>query len=233
MNNSLEAVVKHMIKLNNHNTNISFPALVVNTSKLDDGFIDVNPVVNYTNPLTADTIKFPTLMDVRVVFPSSRTSSICFPLVQGDTVLILVQSTNTSDFINGNVQQHDPDFLSYGDLSNVVALVGFTPYQDSCFSPNNYNGDFNNQDLNIVHNKNTDNEAIISINTDGDVSLKSPTKVIIESKEVQVIADKVEANSAIISTDGDVEIQGKSVKQFMDNHTHTDAEGRPTSTPNN
>lgn len=233
MNNSLEAVVKHMIKLNNHNTNISFPALVVNTSKLDDGFIDVNPVVNYTNPLTADTIKFPTLMDVRVVFPSSRTSSICFPLVQGDTVLILVQSTNTSDFINGNVQQHDPDFLSYGDLSNVVALVGFTPYQDSCFSPNNYKGEFNNQDLNIVHNKNTDNEAIISINTDGDISLKSPTKVIVESKEVQVISDRVEANSAVISTDGDVEIQGKSVKQFMDSHTHTDAEGRPTSTPNN
>jgi len=205
----------------------------VNTSKLDDGFIDVNPVVNYTNPLTADTIKFPTLMDVRVVFPSSRTSSICFPLVQGDTVLILVQSTSTSDFINGNVQQHDPDFLSYGDLSNVVALVGFTPYQDSCFNPNNYKGDFNNQDLNIVHNKNTDNEAIISINTDGDISLKSPTKVIVESKEVQVIADRVEANSAVISTDGDVEIQGKSVKQFMDSHTHTDAEGRPTSTPNN
>lgn len=233
MNNSLEAVVKHMIKLNNHNTNISFPALVVNTSKLDDGFIDVNPIVNYTNPLTADTIKFPTLMDVRVVFPSSRTSSICFPLVQGDTVLILVQSTNTSDFINGNIQQHDPDFLSYGDLSNVVALVGFTPYQDSCFNPNNYKGDFNNQDLNIVHNKNTDNEAIISINTDGDISLKSPTKVTVESKEVQVIADRVEANSAVISTDGDVEIQGKSVKQFMDSHTHTDAEGRLTSTPNN
>ena len=231
MKNSLEAIIKHMIKLNNHNTNISFPALVVNTSKLDDGLIDVNPVVNYTNPLTADTIKFPTLMDVRVVFPSSKTSTVCFPLAQGDTVLILVQSTNTSDFINGNVQQHDPDFLSYGDLSNVVALVGFTPYQESCFNPNNYKNEFNNQDLNIVHNKNTDNEAIVSINTDGDISLKSPTRVIVESKEVEVLADRIEANNAVIATQGDVEIQGMSVKQFMDTHTHIGNQGSPTSPP--
>ena len=110
--------------------------------------------------------------------------------------------------------------------------MGFTPFQESPFNPNNYSNDFNNQDLNIVHNKNTNNEVIISINTDGDISLKSPTKVIVESKVVEVVADSIEANSATITTQGDVEIQGKSVNEFMLKHTHTGNQGSPTSPPN-
>ena len=233
MANTIESLVRHMITQNNHNTKISFPAVVINVDNLKDGLIDVQPIVNYQNPLTTDTMEYPALYDVPVLFPSTKNTSICFPINQGDFVDLLIQSTDIQKFVLGNTEPHDPDFLSYGNLANVVAMVGFTPYQKSCLNPINYKGDFNNQDLNIVHNKNTDNEAIISINTDGDISLKSSTKVIVESKEVQVIADRVEANSAVISTDGDVEIQGMSVKQFMDNHTHTDAEGRPTSAPNN
>ena len=222
---SLEAVVKHMISLNNHKINISMPAIVVGTDKLIDGLVDVKPVVNYTNPLTGETIKYPTLRGVSLLFPSTNTSSFSFPVAQGDSVLLVFQSVNTKDFIGGNTKQHDPDFNSFGDLSNVVAIVGFTPYQQSAFNPNNYTNDFNNQDLNIVHNKNTDNEAIISINTDGDITLKSPTKVVVESKVVEVVADK-------LTTQGDVEIQGKSVNEFMLKHTHIGNQGSPTSPPN-
>lgn len=230
---SVESVAKHLIKLNNHKTNISFPAIVVNTDKLEDGFIDVKPIVNLMNSVTGDTIEYPTMRNIRVMFPSSKNTTICFPLVQGDTVDLLFQSVDIEDFINGNTKPHDPFSTGYGNLKNVVAMVGFAPYQESCFNPNNYKNDFNNQNLNIVHNKNTDNEAIISINIDGNISLKSPTKVIIESPKVEVIADEVEANKALIKTQGDIEIQGKSVKQFMDTHKHTDAEGRLTSAPNN
>lgn len=228
---SVESVAKHLIKLNNHKTNISFPAIVVNTDKLEDGFIDVKPIVNLMNSVTGDTIEYPTMRNIRVMFPSSKNTTICFPLVQGDTVDLLFQSVDVEDFINGNTKPHDPFSTGYGNLKNVVAMVGFTPYQESCFNPNNYKNEFNNQDLNIVHNKNTDNEAIVSINTDGDISLKSPTRVIVESKEVEVIADRIEANNSVIATQGDVEIQGMSVKQFMDTHTHIGNEGRPTSTP--
>lgn len=230
---SLESIVKHMIKLNNHKTNISFPAVIVGTEKLDDGLVDVKPLVNYTNPLTGESIKYPTMRGVSLLFPSTKLSTISFPVAHGDTVLLVFQTVSINTFVNGNTKQHDPDFAAYGDLSNVVALVGFTPYQQSPFNPNNYSNDFNNQDLNIVHNKGTDKEAIISINTDGDITLKSPTKVIVESNTVEVIADKVEANNAVISTQGDVEIQGKSVFQFMETHTHIGNQGSPTSPPNN
>lgn len=233
MSLNIDSVIQQMINHNNQNMNISFPAKVVGVERLADGFIDVQPIVDYTNPLNFESSPYPVIRDVSILSQNTNNTSIVFPVSQGDLVDLLVQSVSIQDYVNGNSEQHEAYLLSYGNLANVVALVGFTPYQQSPFNPNNYSNDFNNQDLNIVHNKGTDKEAIISINTDGDITLKSPTKVIVESNTVEVIADKVEANNAVISTQGDVEIAGKSVKQFMETHTHIGNQGSPTSPPNN
>lgn len=215
--------------------NISFPALIVGVENLEDGLVDVQPIVNYINPLSRESFEYPIIYGVSLIFPNTNNSTICFPVNQGDTVDLVVQSVDIQSFINGDTGTHDSSFLPFGNLANIVAQVGFTPYQKSCLNPNNYKNEFNNQDLNIVHNKNSDNEAIVSINTDGDITLKSPTKVLVESPKVEVLADEVEANNAVISTQGDVEIQGRSVNQFMNNydlHTHIGNQGSPTSTPN-
>ena len=144
MRGSLESIIKHMIKLNNHKTNISFPAVVVNTDNLKDGFIDVKPVVNFMNSATGDTIEYPVISNVSVMFPTSKNTTICFPLVQGDTVDLLFQSVDIQNFTSGDTEPHDPFSTGYGNLANVVAIVGFTPYQQSCFNPINYKNDFNN-----------------------------------------------------------------------------------------
>jgi len=232
MAHSIESVIKHMITQNNHNMNISFPAVVINTDKLEDGLVDVQPVVNYSNPLNNETVPYPVIYDVSLVFPSSKNSTICFPVNQGDFVDLLIQSSDIQKFVSGSSGIHDPNFLSHGNLANVVAIVGFAPYQESCFNPNNYKNDFDNQDLNIIHNKNTSNEVSISLKSDGDILLRSPTRVVVESKEVEVLSDRIKANNAVIETQGDVEIQGRSVKQFMDSHTHIGNQGSPTSAPN-
>ena len=232
MKDTVASLIRNMVKENNHNMNISFPAVVVGIERLEDGFIDVKPVVRYSNSFTGETTDYPILREIPLINPSTKNSTICFPINQGDYVDLLIQSVDIQKFVNGDGDIHDPDIPAYGNLANVVAIVGFTPYQQSAFNPNNYANDFNNQDLNIVHNKNTDNEAIISINTDGDISLKSPTKVVVESKVVEVVADSIEANSATIITQGDVEIQGKSVNEFMLKHTHIGNQGSPTSPPN-
>jgi hypothetical protein len=203
MRNSNESVIKQMIKMNNHKLNIAFPAVVVNTDRLTDGFIDVKPIVNYMNSLTGDTIRHPILRDVSIVFPSSKNSTICFPVVQGDTVELIFQSVDIEDFVGGNTQQHDPFTTGYGNLANVVAYVGFAPYQKSCFNPSNYNMDFNSQDLNIVHNKNTDNEIIFKLTSDGDLKVLNAKKVSYDCEEFEVTAsEKIKLTSPLISENG-------------------------------
>ncbi len=238
MDRGIEPIVKHLIKLNNHKMNISMPAIVVGVDKLKDGFIDVRPLVNHMNPITRDTVEYPTLGGVSVIFPNTKTSSFTFPVSQGDTVLLVFQSESIEDFISGNKNQHDPDFLVSGNMKNVVAMIGFTPYQDSPFNPINYTNEFNSEDLNIFHNKGTENEVNITLDKEGGVTIRSPKSVTVEAESVKVDSEHVEftagsidANQATITTDGDMMIGGRSVKAFMESHTHIGNQGSPTSTP--
>lgn len=228
---SIESIIRFLIKRNNQNINTSFPAIVVGTQKISDGLVDVQPIVNFKNRDSGESQEYPVIKDVSLVFPSTLSSSITTPVNQGDSVLLVAQSVDISKFKNGLVEKHDPRHAAFGNLSNVVAIVGFTPYQQSPLNPNNYKGEFDNQNLNIVHNKNTDNESSISINIKGEIILRGSTKVVVEAKDVQVVADTINANNATISTDGDVLIQGQSVNRFMKLHTHIDGQGSPTSSP--
>lgn len=231
MANTIDSVINYKIHQNNLSLKLAFPAVVINTENLIDGLIDVQPLVRYMHPLTSETMDYPILRKIPIIFPSTKNSSFCFPVQQGDFVDLIVQSSDIQGFKLGNREVQNPTTLNFNNIANAVAFVGFSPYQDSCFNPNNYSKDFNNQDLNIVHNKNTDNESSISINTEGEITLRSSTKVIVESKDVQVVSDTINVNNATISTNGDVLIQGQSVNRFMKSHTHIDSQGSPTLPP--
>ena len=215
MRGSLESIIKHMIKLNNHKSNISFPAIVVNTDNLADGFIDVKPLVNNMNSVTGETIEYPPIRNVQVLMPSTMSSSIVFPVKQGDTVDLLFQSVDIVDFVNGEKESHDPFGNGWGNLANVVAIIGFNPYQESPFNSNNYSNDFDNQDLNIVHNKNTGLESSLNISTNGSILQKAPNAVTVDSPLFDVKSDLLNANNAIITTGGDVVVRGQSLNEFM------------------
>lgn len=203
MNRGIEPIVKHLIKLNNHKMNISMPAIVVGVDKLKDGFIDVRPLVNHMNPITRDTVEYPTLGGVSVMFPNTKTSSFTFPVSQGDTVLLVFQSESIEDFISGNKNQHDPDFLVSGNMKNVVAMVGFTPYQDSPFNPINYTNEYSSEDLNIVHNKGTDSEISFKLTPEGDLKVLNARKVSYECEEFEVTAsEKIKFVAPLISENG-------------------------------
>ena len=215
----IDSLIKHMISINNYNFKFAIPAIVVGVSNLKDGLIDVLPIVNSVNHLTWETTEHNTLYDIPVVFPSTLNSSICFPVNQGDTVELILQSSDIIRFRDGNKEQHDPSQLGYNNLANCIALVGFVPFQESCFNPNNYKNDFDNQDLNIVHNKNSGNEANIVIKSDGSINILSN--------------NKVDINGVIVTADGDIQVDGKSLRQFMLSHTHIDSQGASTTPPQN
>lgn len=215
----IDSLIKHMISINNYNFKFAIPAIVVGVSNLKDGLIDVLPIVNSVNHLTWETTEHNTLYDIPVVFPSTLNSSICFPVNQGDTVELILQSSDIIRFRDGNKEQHDPSQLGYNNLANCIALVGFVPFQESCFNPNNYKNDFDNQDLNIVHNKNSANEANIVIKSDGSINITSN--------------NKVDINGVTITADGDITVDNKSLRQFMLSHTHIDSQGASTTPPQN
>lgn len=233
--NQTESLVNRIVRSQLHNLNVAIPAIVVNVQDLKDGFIDVKPIVNYVHDLTRESYEQAIIRRVRVVFPSTKTSTICFPVNQGDEVELIFQSVNIQNFINGNAEPHDPTFKSFNNRSDVIAKVGFETYQKSCFNPNNYVNDFDKQDLNIVHNKNTSNEVIFKLTTEGEVRVTTPSQVYVEAPSVVLDTKSVDAKNALVTTSNDVFIKGKSVYEHMTLHLHpyTD-DGKPmtTSPPN-
>ena len=89
--------------------------------------------------------------------------------------------------------------------------------QDSCFNANNYSTDFDLNDLNIVHNKNTANEAGIKIKQNGEINITSKSNVNI--------------NGVTITPDGDIQIKGVSLFEHITTHTHIDSKGGATTPP--
>lgn len=199
----IETIIKHMIRQNNHNLNIAFPAVIVGIDKLKDGLVDVQPVVNYSNPLSEETVEYPVIYGVRLVYPSSKSSSICFPVTTGDTVDLLFHSVDISMFISGKVETHDTYMLSSGNLGNVSAIVGYSPYLESCLNPINYKNEFSELDLNIVHNKNTDSEIMFKLTSEGDLKVLNAKKVSYDCEEFEVTAsEKIKFTAPLISENG-------------------------------
>lgn len=203
MANNIDSIVKYWVAKNNQNVKIAFPAVVIGVDKLSDGLIDVQPLVDFVNSSTSEATSYPVIYDVRVIFPATKNSTICFPVNQGDFVDLVVQSVDIQKFVNGNEEQHRPSFLSYNNLSNVVAFVGFSPFQHSCFNANNYKNEFDNQDLNIVHNKNTKDEITFKLTTEGDLKVLNAKKVSFECENFEVNAtEKIKFTAPLISENG-------------------------------
>lgn len=224
MDYQTELDVRDIMVKNYNDTNISFPAVVVGIENIKDGLVDVRPIVNYMNSYSRETYEYPVIYNVPLVFPNTGNSSICFPVNQGDFLSLVFQSKPVRDFINGNGEVQDPIHPSVSDLSQVVAFVGFVPYQQSALNPNNYIGDFDPQDLNIVHNKGSNNEVAISLKTDGGVVIRSNSNITIESPTVDI-------PNSVVNIGGDINIAGKSLTEFVTLHSHTDSKGGNTSPP--
>ena len=197
-----EKLINFLIKNQIRDLNFSIPAIVVGVQRLKEGYVDVKPIVNRINPQTGDTFERTTIKNVRLIFPSNKSSTVCFPVKQGDQVRLVFQNCSIQNFLNGNTQPHDPATNAFLNLNDVTAEVGFQTVQESCFDANNYANEFNLNDLNIIHNKNTGNEVVFKLTDEGDVKVICK-KHTIEAEEVEINASKsIKMRSPLISENG-------------------------------
>ena len=230
-----EKLINFLVKNQIRDLNFSIPAVVVGVQRLKEGYVDVKPIVNRINPQTGDTFERTTIKNVRLIFPSNKSSTICFPVKQGDQVRLVFQNCDIQRFLDGNTQPHDPVTNAFLNLNDVTAEVGFQTTQESCFDANNYANEFDNTSLNIVHNKNTPQESKIEIKESGDVVVSSNSNIEMKSSVVDIESETVNTNNAVINVDNDIVIQGVSLIQFIRSHTHNYSDdGKPmvTAPPN-
>ena len=198
----IEFLINKLTTASSKSMKVSVPALVVNVQNLKKGLISVLPIVNFRDNHTHEYYEYGVLEDIRVVFPSNTTSTICFPVKVGDTVDVVFKSCSISSFLNGNKNPHNPSQTFIQNMLDCCAYVGFQTTQESCFDANNYTNEFNLNDLNIIHNKNTGNEVVFKLTEEGDVKVVCK-KHTIEAEEVEINASKsITMRSPLISENG-------------------------------
>jgi len=212
----LESILKTFVHNSVNRLNLCTAAKVVNVDNLSQGFVDVQPLINYVGK-DLETVEYPVISYVPVVMPATTTCGVVFPVKKGDTCLLSFGQHSLEQFKLGADEPHDPSDFRRFDLSDAVAYIGFNTTQNSVWNNENHSQDYDVSSVKVYNNLGESKENFIQLNEDGSVDVRSPT-------EINADAPVVNAKDVMIEGVG-------SVKTFMLSHRHmyTD-DGKPQTT---
>lgn len=192
---SLEGLLRQYTANSTAKMFTAIPGRVVGTPNLDQQRIDVQILVN---KVTTDDVsrKHPTLLNVPLIFPGSQSSQFSFPVVSGDTVMLVFSQRSIDRFKLGAKTTHTPlDFRKYS-RNDAVAIPGLFPFEDAVNNPSKHSLTHSTADTVVTHNIGTGAECEVRLKASGDVIINSPGKVEVNCQESVVNA----ANSSEVNT---------------------------------
>lgn len=120
------------------------------------------------------TTPMPVLENVPVIFPRAGGASLTFPVVEGNTCLLLFIERSIDLWLTqgGQVNPDDPRKF---DLSDAVAIMGLFPFSESSEA-------INNQDVLLTY-----QNSSITIKQSGDIVINTAGKVAIGNSTTEVL----------------------------------------------
>lgn len=136
--------------------------------------------------LDGTTQEMPILNNVPVIFPRAGGASLTFPVLSGDTCLLLFveRSTDLWKSVGGVVAPNDPRKF---DLSDAVAIMGLMPFTENSLSENN-------EDVLLTY-----KSSNIRIKASGEIQIDTASKVAIGNASAEVL-DIVSSILGILTT---------------------------------
>lgn len=232
----LEPILKNFFSDKMSEMNFCLPARIDNIQNIKQGRVDVKPlyIPRYLDNTYSEQ---PVIKNVQIVLPSSNESGMVFSPKQGDTVLLVFAQCNIDNFKAGSVEPYSTVFDRSFDINDAIALVGFSPFNINPINTEKHKKDYELGDVSVFNNLGKDNENKINVKKDG------TNKYIADSHdfdgEVTTKAKVTMENdldlTGIQTVDGDIVINGISLKQFIAAHTHpyTDDSNPMTTLPPN
>lgn len=232
----LEPILKNFFSDRMSELNFCLPARIENIQNIKEGRIDVKPlfIPRYLDNTYSE---LPVIKNVPLVLPSSNESGFVFSPKQGDTVLLLFTQCNIDNFKAGSVEPYSTVFDRSFDINDAIALVGFSPFNINPINTDKHSKDYELGDVSVFNNLGKENENKINVKKDGTNSYIAST----HNFDGEVTTNKlVTMNNDVNLTgtqtvNGDIVINGVSLKQFIAAHTHPytdDGNAMVTSPPN-
>jgi hypothetical protein len=101
--------------------------VVTQVRDLEEAKVDVQPLVNKQYK-DGEVQEYPAILSVPVLFPCSSVGGVVFPIVQGDTVLVVFNKSNIDVFKAGATTPHDPIDERSFNIRDAVAIPCVFPF---------------------------------------------------------------------------------------------------------
>ena len=228
----LEPILKNFFSDRMSELNFCLPARIENIQNIKEGRIDVKPlfIPRYLDNTYSE---LPVIKNVPIVLPSSNESGFVFSPKQGDTVLLLFTQCNIDNFKAGSVEPYSTVFDRSFDINDAIALVGFSPFNINPINTDKHNKDYELGDVSVFNNLGKESENKVNVKKDGTNSYTAST----HNFDGEVTTNSlVTMNNDVNLTgtqtvNGDIVINGISLKHFIASHTHQHFDdGNPATT---
>ncbi len=170
--NTLADAIRQSVLYQLNNVHTALPASIISYDYTVQK-ATVQPLLNKYWTDGTDTPYLP-LENVPVIFPRAGGASLTFPVVEGDTCLLLFIERSMDRWLQQGGQVTTKDSRKF-DLSDAVAIMGLSPFSENSLATNN-------TDLLLTY-----NGSSFRIKENGDVVIETASKIAIGTSTTEVL----------------------------------------------
>ena len=170
MEDTLESRLNSFIDFKFSALNTCMLCTVENVRDLGEQRVDVKPLVN-KQFVDSDVLEYPAILSVPLVFPSSSTSAITFPVNKGDVVVVIFNQSSIDVFKAGSHTVHDPVDTRRFDRRDAIAIPCAFAFDKAINKQSNRTLPHSTTDVVIAHNIGKSNECEIRVKSSGKVEI--------------------------------------------------------------
>lgn len=168
---TFESAVKALFDYQMRNVFTAIPAKIMQVEDAEEQRVAVKPLINNVFPDWDDSVEFPTILSVQVMFPSSSTSAFTFPINAGDTVLLVFSQSCIDVFKSGDGTTQPPSDYRRFDKRDAIAIPGLFPFGMAINQQSKRTLTHSTDDVVVAHNLGTAEECEIRLKPTGKVEI--------------------------------------------------------------
>lgn len=166
----------------------AIPAVIIAVRSNEKQSVDVKPLINQVFADLEDDTEHPVLLHVPLIYPSSSTSAVTFPVHPGDTVMLVFSQASADVFKSGDGTAQPPSDNRRFSIRDAIAIPGLFPFGSAINQVSKHTLPHSTDDLVVFHNLGTSAECELRMKQTGKVEITSPLQVQINAPVVNVAA---------------------------------------------
>lgn len=168
---TFESATKALFEYQMRNIFTAIPAKVMMVENAGEQRVSVKPLVNAVFPDWDDSEEFPTILSVPLMYPSSSSSAVVFPVHAGDTVLLVFAQSCMDVFKGGDGSAQPPSDYRRFDKRDAIAIPGLFPFGSAINQVSKHTLPHSTDDLVVFHNLGTSAECELRMKQSGKIEV--------------------------------------------------------------